>query len=112
MPLAPTSLRCVPLSTPSDLTCQSLTHCELCEAAPLTEWYHSDEECWVAECESCFVPMVVWRCHDPAPDDATKARLLAILETVMGEQLSALSTTSTTTCVRSLITITPTLAVA
>jgi hypothetical protein len=32
--------------------------------------------------------MVVWRCHDPAPDEATKARLLARLETVMGERFS------------------------
>jgi len=62
--------------------------CELCEAAPLTEWYHSDEECWIAECESCFVPMVVWRSHDPRPDEATKQRLWARLELVMGERFA------------------------
>jgi hypothetical protein len=67
---------------------ESLTYCDLCEAAPLTQWFYSDEECWIAECESCFVPMVVWRTHDPQPDDATKQRLWARLETVMGEQCS------------------------
>lgn len=66
----------------------SAPHCELCEAAPLTEWFYSDEECWIAECESCFVPMVVWRHHDPAPDDTTKQRLWARLETVMAERFS------------------------
>lgn len=57
--------------------------CELCEAAPLTEWFHADDECWVAECESCSVPMVVWRRHDPAPSDDVKARLWARLDEVI-----------------------------
>ena len=35
-------------------------HCELCEAAHLTTWYHDDEVCWIADCEICDVPMVVW----------------------------------------------------
>jgi len=45
--------------------------CELCEAARITPWFHEDEICWVAECEVCAVPMVVWRRHgtDPAPAD-------------------------------------------
>ena len=57
--------------------------CELCEASRLTPWYHEDDECWVAECEACFVPMVVWKTHDPSPDAATKARLLQRLNDVM-----------------------------
>ncbi len=45
--------------------------CELCEAARMTPWFHEDELCWVAECEACATPMVVWRPHgtDPAPDE-------------------------------------------
>ena len=45
--------------------------CELCEAARLTTWYHEDDVCWVADCEICNVPMVVWRTHgtDPSPED-------------------------------------------
>jgi len=44
--------------------------CELCEAARLTTWYHEDDVCWVADCEICAVPMVVWRVHgtDPPPE--------------------------------------------
>lgn len=42
--------------------------CELCEAARLTEWFHEDDDCWIAECESCSVPMVVWKVHSPDPD--------------------------------------------
>ena len=56
--------------------------CELCEAARLTEWYHEDAECWVAECEACFVPMVVWKRHDPSPPDEVKERLSAQLALV------------------------------
>lgn len=56
--------------------------CELCEAARLTEWYHEDEECWVAECEACFVPMVVWKQHDPAPPEEVRARLVERLGVV------------------------------
>ena len=45
--------------------------CELCEAARLTRWHYEDEICWVADCEVCDVPMVVWRHHGAdAPADA------------------------------------------
>ena len=44
--------------------------CELCEAARITPWFHEDEVCFVAECESCWVPMVAWKSHgaEPPPD--------------------------------------------
>ena len=44
--------------------------CDLCRAARLTPWYHEDAICWIAECEICEVPMVVWRYHGVAPPDA------------------------------------------
>ena len=53
--------------------------CELCEAAQLTERFHEDEECWIAECEACSVPMVVWKTHDPMPHDTVKTRLHQLL---------------------------------
>ena len=59
--------------------------CELCEAARLTEWFFEDDECWIAECESCYVPMVVWRVHDNAPSDDVKARLHGKLGVVVAE---------------------------
>ncbi len=57
--------------------------CELCEATPFTEWFHDDELCWIAECDACAVPMVVWKRHDPAPPDDVRAALHARLATVM-----------------------------
>lgn len=57
--------------------------CELCEAAALTERFHDDAECWVAECESCSVPMIVWRSHDPDPPDHVRAMLHDRLRTVV-----------------------------
>lgn len=41
--------------------------CELCEAARITPWHHEDDVCWVADCEVCGVPMVVWRRHGVDP---------------------------------------------
>ena len=49
--------------------------CELCEAARITPWFYEDDECWIAECEACDVPMVVWKQHDPKPPDDVKAML-------------------------------------
>ena len=59
------------------------TACELCEAAPFTEWFHDDELCWIAECEACSVPMIVWRRHDPVPPDEVRRRLHEILTNVV-----------------------------
>ena len=57
--------------------------CELCEATPFTEWFHSDELCWIAECDSCGVPMVVWRQHDPTPSPEVRQTLHDRLTAVM-----------------------------
>lgn len=53
--------------------------CELCEAAVMTERFFEDDECWIAECEACAVPMVVWKTHDPSPHDEVKNRLHGLL---------------------------------
>ena len=63
-------------------------NCELCEAARMTRWYYEDDACWVAECEFCSVPMVVWKVHAPAPSQATKDRLHARLHDVMSEHFT------------------------
>jgi hypothetical protein len=57
--------------------------CELCEAARITEWFHEDDDCWIAECEICAVPMVVWKSHDSSPADDVKAMLHARLAAVV-----------------------------
>lgn len=57
-------------------------HCDLCEAARFTEWYHDDDICWIAECESCSVPMVVWRQHGIEPSEAERAHMLEALGVV------------------------------
>ena len=51
----------------------------------MSEWFLEDEECWIAECESCAVPMVVWRQHDASPDDDTRTRLHDKLFRVVAE---------------------------
>lgn len=41
--------------------------CELCRADRFTHWYYEDQHCWVADCEVCSVPMVVWNDHGTEP---------------------------------------------
>jgi hypothetical protein len=61
--------------------------CELCDAARLTEWYHEDDLCWVAECEACFVPMVVWKTHDPHPPEEVRVALSNVLSEIAARHL-------------------------
>ncbi len=61
--------------------------CELCEAARLTTWYHEDEVCWIAECEICCVPMVVWRTHGTEPPDGDLEHMLGHLGRVADDVL-------------------------
>ena len=56
--------------------------CELCEAARITAWYHEDDVCWIADCEICSVPMVVWKRHGTEPPESERAHMLGHLERV------------------------------
>ena len=60
--------------------------CELCEAARITPWHHEDDICWVADCEICAVPMVVWKRHGPVPPEDERAHMLATLERIGNER--------------------------
>ena len=51
----------------------------------MTPWWFEDDVCWVAECESCSVPMVVWKVHDPSPPSEVKTIMLDRLCTVADE---------------------------
>ena len=61
--------------------------CDLCEAASITTRYFDNDLCWIADCEICLVPMVVWRAHDAAPSDAVKAQLHRYLAEVADREL-------------------------
>ena len=63
--------------------------CDLCEAAPLTPWYHEDDTCWVADCEICDVPMVVWRSHGADPPETDVAHMVARLTEVADARFGA-----------------------
>ena len=53
--------------------------CDLCEAARRTPWHFEDDVCWVADCEICDVPMVVWKEHGVTPPDEVLDHMLARL---------------------------------
>ena len=60
--------------------------CELCDAAALTPWYYEDALCWVADCEACDTPMVVWRHHGAAPPPDQVEAMIARLATVASQR--------------------------
>jgi hypothetical protein len=60
-------------------------NCELCEAAEFTRWFHRDDTCWVAECDSCDDPMVVWRSHGTEPTEAEVEHMVGHLEAAARE---------------------------
>lgn len=43
--------------------------CPLCRADKITPWHHEDVVCWIADCEICATPMVVWRSHGIEPPE-------------------------------------------
>ena len=47
--------------------------CELCQAARFTHWYAETDHGWIADCEVCSVPMVVWWHHGTEPDGGGSA---------------------------------------
>jgi hypothetical protein len=59
-----------------------MADCELCEAARITPWHHEDDLCWVADCEVCDVPMVVWKEHAVEPSEEVLAHMIGRLEAV------------------------------
>ena len=62
--------------------------CLLCGAEKMTHWYLEDEMCWVADCDICDTPMVVWWSHG-LPDDELEQQLLDRLRRVAGDLYGA-----------------------
>ena len=62
--------------------------CDLCEAARITPWFHEDDICWIAECEICAVPMVVWRSHGVTPPGEHLAHMHDKLALVVSENFT------------------------
>jgi hypothetical protein len=63
------------------------TDCQLCRAERITPWHHEDAICWIAECEICAVPMVVWRSHGTEPPPQILAHMRACLHETARAQL-------------------------
>jgi hypothetical protein len=84
---------------------EKVDDCDLCEAARITPWFHEDDICWIAECEICYVPMVVWRFHGTEPP----AEHLQHMHDELGRPGTlTVDHYVTTTCATSPTTITPT----
>jgi len=65
------------------------SECPLCVAQRITTRYYADDECWIADCLICHVPMVVWRHHDPTPPASVREELRDQLSAVADEVFGA-----------------------
>ena len=72
----------------ADAPLEKVDGCDLCEAARITPWFHEDDVCWIAECEICYVPMVVWRSHGNDPPADQLAHMHAQLARIAAETLT------------------------
>jgi hypothetical protein len=70
----------VGLGAPGPFT--RVSGCDLCRAAKITPWHHEDDICWVAECDVCDVPMVVWRYHGTEPPGEHKSHMHTLLREI------------------------------
>ncbi|HET6914787.1 MAG TPA: hypothetical protein VFH56_01730 [Acidimicrobiales bacterium] len=75
------------MSAPEPTAPGPVEGCLLCEADRITAWFHEDEVCWIADCEICFVPMVVWRRHGKSPPPEAMAHMHQQLARVAEQQL-------------------------
>ncbi|NOX31088.1 MAG: hypothetical protein GXP35_13725 [Actinobacteria bacterium] len=62
------------------MSAKSESECELCEAARFTHWYSADDTCWVADCDACSTPMVVWNSHGVEPSAEQIDHMVTMLE--------------------------------
>lgn len=62
--------------------------CPLCRAEKITAWYHEDDLCWIADCQICSTPMVVWRNHG-LPTESERTAMLDRLGQVAGREYPA-----------------------
>ena len=75
------------VTTPEPTDPGPVEGCLLCEAERITAWFHEDEVCWIADCEICFVPMVVWRRHGKTPPAEALTHMHRQLARVAEQQL-------------------------
>jgi len=75
------------IPAPADGPFLRAADCDLCRAARITPWYHEDDLCWIAECDLCEVPMVVWRFHGVQPPPAHLSHMQAQLRAVATARL-------------------------
>lgn len=56
--------------------------CSLCYARRLTHRYFEDDFCWIADCDTCKVPMIVLKRHTMQVSLAEHERLVEALSKV------------------------------
>ena len=54
--------------------------CPLCRKERLTHWYYSDTVCWMADCLTCKIPMIVLVRHSMRLTDFERRHLPEVVE--------------------------------
>jgi hypothetical protein len=61
--------------------------CMLCRLEERTRWYTETPQWVILQCDTCEVPMAVWRAHTEAIPQAEKAAMLAELARIADIEL-------------------------
>lgn len=63
--------------------------CDLCVLEKRTEWFFENSHFVIIECDTCRVPVVVWRIHETDVEDADltgmKMEAVKVARSVFGE---------------------------
>ncbi len=54
--------------------------CSLCQKEKKTHWYYSDTVCWIADCLTCKIPMIILVRHSMKLTDFESRHLPEIVE--------------------------------
>lgn len=58
---------------------EAVRTCQLCEAQRLTHRYYEDRVCWVADCRTCGIPMIVLKRHGDSLTHVEERHMLGVV---------------------------------
>jgi len=62
--------------------------CELCTLEKRTRWFYEDSEFIILECDTCHIPMIVWKYHGMNLTERKITYIKKLSEDLFGSQIT------------------------
>ena len=62
--------------------------CDLCVLKKKTKWYFENKDFAIIDCETCHIPMVVWKHHGIKPDKKKVQEMQEKAKEIFGENIT------------------------